>query len=254
MIPHSEIEYKRVNSLRSGYERKYAMLIRALLNRQFKAVASAVTESNYSQPPVSVINDRDMAKLFTSLYSAVGVQFARDTYRNRKAQGNEEIIDHWEQYMREYAMSKAGARIVSINNVTKEQIRRITGSVVEVATAEGLGTAETARRLRDALKAQGEEINRWRALRIARTEVMTASNAGSLRGAKDLNVPMDKIWIATMDQRTRDVHAAMNNVAVDINDDFELIDGAKMDGPGDDAGGPGNVINCRCTIAYKVKR
>lgn len=254
MIPRTEIEYKRVNSLRSGYERKYAMLLRALLNRQFKAVASAVTESNYSQPPVSVINDRDMEKLFVSLYQSVGVMFARETYQNRKAKGDEEILDRWEQYMRDYARTKAGARITSINGVTKDQVRRIVGSVVDAATEEGLGTAETARRIRSALKAEGEVINGWRSLRIARTEVMTASNAGSLRGAKDLGMPMDKIWIATMDQRTRDNHATMNNVAVDINDSFKLDDGAEMDGPGDDMGGASNVVNCRCTVAYRIKR
>ena len=245
----SEIEYKRVNLLRQNYERKYALLFGKLLNRQFKAVADRVTGSNYSEPPVYV-NDKDMEKLFVALYSNVGTDFARQTYKTTKAKGDDEMIDHWMQYMAEYARTKAGERVKSITSMTKEQIRRIIGAALDAATEEGLGAEETARKIRTALKAEGEAMNTWRALRIARTEVMTASNAGSLQGAKDLQMPMDKIWIATLDDRTRDSHAVMNNVAVDINEKFDN----GMDCPGDPAGGPGEVINCRCTVAYKMRR
>lgn len=250
MFISSEIEYKRVNLLRSNFERKYALLFRTLLNRQFKAVAAKITEGNYTEPPLSVIDDKDMEKLFISLYQTVGTQFATSTYRTRKARSDEELEDKWMQYMKEYATTKAGKRIVSITSMTKEQILRIIGAAVDRATEEGLGAAETARNIRKALKAEGEVINGWRALRIARTEVMTASNAGSLQGAKDLGMPMDKIWIATMDQRTRDTHLAMNNVSVDINEKFSN----GMDGPGDPEGGAGEVINCRCTLTYRLRR
>lgn len=246
----TEIEYKRVNLLRSTFERKYSMLFAKLLNTQFRSVASKINETNYTEPPLSVIKQEDTEKLFVSLYKTVGSHFASQTYRTRKAWTEEELVDKWTEYMKEYAKKKAGERIVSITAMTKEQIMRIVGAAIDAATEDGLGAAETAANIRKALKAEGEVINGWRALRIARTEVMTASNAGSLEGAKTLGVPMDKIWIATLDERTRDTHAAMNNATVDINEKFSN----GMDQPGDPAGGAGEVINCRCTIAYKVKR
>jgi len=152
--------------------------------------------------------------------------------------------------MKDYARRKAGERIVSITALTKQQIMKIIGAAVEQATNDGLGAAETARIIKKALIAQGEAMNTYRSLRIARTEVMTASNAGSLQGAKDLGVPMDKIWIATLDERTRDSHVIMNSERTDINENFSN----GMSCPGDPAGGAEEVINCRCTIAYSVRR
>ncbi len=253
MIRRSDIEYKRINSLRDSYEKRYAMLIRALLKRQFYGVANNITEGNYTDPSLAPVQDDDMMKIMKSLYSVVGVAFARDTFRNRKAEGDE-LIDYWAQYMMEYASTRAGRKIVSITRLTREQIRNIVGKAVDYSAAEGWGMDRTARFIRNTLKEQGEEIARWRALRIARTEVLTASNEGSLKAAKDLGVPMEKIWTAVTDQRTRDVHYMMNNVAVPLAEDFILPDGAIMDKPGDERGGPGNTINCRCGLTYRVIR
>ena len=248
---NNEILYKRSNLMRGSWERKYALLLRALLNRQFRAVAKGISESNYTDPSLAAVKDEDIEKVFVNLYQVVGTEFARDAYKQKKAWEDDEALeDRWEQYMRDYAKRKAGARIVSITTMTKEQIRRIIGAIVDQATADGLGAAETARLIKKELIAQGEAINTWRSLRIARTEVMTASNTGSLQGAKDLGVPMDKIWIATLDERTRDSHAAMNGDRVDINEKFDN----GMDGPGDPAGGASEVVNCRCSIAFSVKR
>ena len=254
MYKATEIEYKRVNQMRSSYERKFAWMLSALLNKQWRTAANSIDVTNYRSAVTGVVKRADTEKVIVNLYQSVGVSFARESYKRIKAREDEEMIDKWEQYMKQYARTDAGSRITSITQMTQAQIQRIVGGAVNRATDEGLGAVETAKAIRDSLREQGETINQWRALRIARTEVMTASNVGSLRGARDLGVPMNKIWIATLDDRTRDSHAAMNNVEVDINEDFKLPSGAVMDGPGDPAGGAEETINCRCSIAYRVKR
>lgn len=257
MYKATEIEYKRVNQMRSGYNRKYTLMFDRMFNKQFKAVANAVSADNLTPDVSRYVKQDDTQKLFVNLYQVVGSDFAKQTYKTRKAK-DEAIVDSWEQYMKQYATMTAGKRITSITGVTKEQIQRIMKAVIEQATDEGLGAAETARNIKRALATEGEAINTWRALRIARTEVMTASNQGSLKGAQDLvrdtGIKMNKVWIATLDDRTRDSHIEMNNVEVDINDDFKLISGATMDGPGDATAPADEVINCRCSIAYRVRR
>jgi len=255
MIRPSEIEYKRVNQIRAGYERKYKYLFDALLMKQFRDVAAKVTADNLTPDVSTIVKQDDTQKLFVNLYQVVGVDFARQTYKTRKAETD--LVDSWEQYMKRYAATQAGARIVSITKVTKEQLQRIMKAVIEQAVEDGLGSAETARILKRAITAQGEQINTWRALRIARTEVMTASNQGSLKGAMDLGVPTNKIWVATIDDRTRDSHIEMANTEIDIMEDFVLPSGAKMNGPGDPSVGdkyPEEVINCRCALTYRVRR
>ena len=88
---------------------------------------------------------------------------------------------------------------------------------------------------------------------IARTEVVGASNVGALEGAKSLGQPMQKIWIATRDNRTRDAHAAAEGLTVELSDRFD-VGGELLDCPGDPSGSPENVINCRCAVAFRVRR
>ena len=255
MIESYDILSKRVNLLRDGFEGRYKYIIRALLNKQFKAVAGRVTADNMRSDLTNIIDEDPLAKLFDDLYTKVGVTFARDSYGNKKAISETELIDRWEKYMKDYARRKAGDRIVSITEMTRKQIRDIIGGAIETATADGLGAEETARLIRKELVKQGREINRWRALRIARTEVGTASSAGSLSGIRALGMPFDKVWIAAGPARSgkeRQEHQALHKTAIDGDELFNV--GGGMEGPHDPAGGADQVVNCRCTLTYSIRR
>ena len=255
MIESYDILSKRVNLLRDGFESRYKYLIRALLNRQFAAVADRVTPENMRSDLTNVIAEEPLEKLFDDLYTKVGVTFARDSYGHKKAISETELIDRWEKYMKDYARRKAGDRITSITAMTRKQIRDIIGGVIDTATADGLGAEETARLIRNELAKQGREINRWRSLRIARTEVGTASSAGSLSGIRALGMPFDKIWVAAGPARSgkeRQEHQALHKTAIDGDALFNV--GGGMEGPHDPAGGADQVVNCRCTLTYRIRR
>ena len=87
---------------------------------------------------------------------------------------------------------------------------------------------------------------------IARTEIISASNKGSLDGAKDTGIPLKKEWLATMDNRTRDAHLIADGQKVLLDELFQ-VDGDALSYPGDFTNGAsaGNVINCRCTQIYE---
>jgi len=255
VIESYDILSRRVNLLRDNFESRYKYMVRVLLNKQFREVAERVSAETLQSDPTAVIRTDDLEKLFDNLYMTVGVSFARDSYGNRKAWSDEQLIDRWEKYMMDYAKNKAGDRIVTITSMTQKQIRKIIGDVINASTTDGLGAEETARLIRKELIRQGQEINRWRALRIARTEVGTASSAGSLQGIKTLGMPFEKIWIAAGPARggkERATHQAMHKTAIDGDALFDI--GGGMECPHDPAGGADEVINCRCTMTYRILR
>lgn len=93
-----------------------------------------------------------------------------------------------------------------------------------------------------------------RARAIARTEVISASNAGSITQMRLLgeNAPTKKVWLATNDSRTRPTHHAADGETVALGEEF-TVGGAHLDFPGDPTGPADEVVNCRCTIAWEFE-
>lgn len=96
------------------------------------------------------------------------------------------------------------------------------------------------------------ELAAPRATTIARTEVIGATNRGSLAQMQAADIPSTKkTWLATEDDRTRPSHADANGQTVDMSESFD-VGGSPMDGPHDPAGDAGETINCRCTLTYAI--
>jgi hypothetical protein len=258
---HKKILWKRSQRHRDNWERKWNMLIRNVLNKQFKDLSYRIDETNYMdlELPSKIMTREPIEKMIISIYTSVGLAFAKETFQSLKAESQSmmfkqgEPVDQWVNFMRNYAKQKAGKRITSIAESGREQAVKIIQGLIDKSTVEGWGADETARNIRKELIATGEEINQWRSLRIARTEIVTASNQGAMEGARSTGEPQDKYWIATYDSRTRDTHSVMEEQnPKDIDEDFEVGD-YMMDSPGDARGGPEETINCRCTIAFESR-
>jgi SPP1 gp7 family putative phage head morphogenesis protein len=89
--------------------------------------------------------------------------------------------------------------------------------------------------------------NAMSAIRNARTMVTGAENSGRLDSYKDLaekGVVQRKIWIATLDDRTRESHTEINGEEIEIDQVFS--NGLMY--PGDPDGDPSEVWNCRCSM------
>lgn len=93
--------------------------------------------------------------------------------------------------------------------------------------------------------------NRASAIRNARTMVTGAENRGrydSYRDMEDNGVVMKKQWMATPDDRTRPSHMDIDGEEQDVNHEFS--NGLMY--PGDPAGAPEEVWNCRCTMTTNI--
>jgi predicted ABC-type ATPase len=95
------------------------------------------------------------------------------------------------------------------------------------------------------------DLTRAVARQVARTEVVAAANAGSVKRMEleGDNGAKYKQWLSTLDSRTRPTHVTADGQVVERNAVFQ-VGGRQLQYPGDIAGGAEETINCRCTILW----
>jgi hypothetical protein len=130
---------------------------------------------------------------------------------------------------------------VLIADTMKEEI----ALAIEPLVAEGAGERAIGR----AIRKRVDGLAPWQANRIARTETLMASSFAQEEVVRDMPdmPPLAKEWDSSRDARTRKAHRGVRPVLVD---DYFSVGGKRMKYTGDRAGGPENVINCRCTVNY----
>lgn len=144
------------------------------------------------------------------------------------------VVNHnAESYMRQHL-----PKLVNVGQRTKMTVRRM----AEQAITKGYTNEQ--------LKGQIERVTQFseaRADTVARTETIGAYVQGDLAGARALgdDGPVEKVWVATLDARTRETHASAHDQVRKMGDDFQ-VGGVSMDGPHDPNAPPGEVVNCRC--------
>lgn len=85
---------------------------------------------------------------------------------------------------------------------------------------------------------------------IARTQMVSASNAASYKGASTFAGPGDtKEWVATPDSRTRKDHKKAHGQVVPFDEPF-VVGGERGMHPGDSSFSPAQLVNCRCTFTW----
>lgn len=93
--------------------------------------------------------------------------------------------------------------------------------------------------------------NRAYASRIARTEVHNALERGSFEAAKSLSARMTKEWISREDAVVRPHHAAAHGQIRELESSFD-VGGEAMMFPGDPSASAKNLVNCRCSVRYRM--
>ncbi len=125
-----------------------------------------------------------------------------------------------------------------VNETTWKQLKESLGAGIE----GGEGIPKLQERVEQVM---GDRI-RSTPETIARTEVIGASNGGTLEAWKQSGVVKGKVWLAALDDRTRDDHREAHGQTVDLDADFE-VGGVRGQGPGL-MGDPAQDCNCRCTV------
>lgn len=160
-----------------------------------------------------------------------------------------------QEWFSEYTIKFAGP----INKTTEETIRRL----IEQGVSEGWSVPIMQKHL-------GEIFDKWtkegldpggfvwfngpkpdyRLLTLIRTETMRALNSVSFKLYGALGIQQHE-WIAVHDNRTRLDHREVDGQVVWVGQPFN-VGGWPMLYPGDPAGPPEEVINCRCSTAPRI--
>ncbi len=138
------------------------------------------------------------------------------------------------------ALKKRPDLLVDSNGEIMEHIRP---KLIQHFYVEKKGPRAVAPKIKGFLN----EFYKNRAVAVARTECAHAQNLATFETFNKNGIEKHT-WIATLDDETRDAHRKNHNKAVKVGQPFP----SGQLHPGDDAGDPGLVVNCRCRVAPKI--
>lgn len=130
-------------------------------------------------------------------------------------------------------------------------MRKINAAMLQ-GVLQGESIPKIAKRFMDV--GVSNEVSAVRAARTMITAVENKARFESAKRAEKAGAIMGKIWISVSDERTRPWHAqAANDYAKPIPmDEPFIVNGEKMEEPGDPSASGSNTYNCRCSLGRKV--
>lgn len=259
MDENRQREWRRQIALMERIENQF---ISGLSTEIYNASAEIVSAWKITLEVLPPRGFRDrLEAIYRDMIAAAVVAFGVRIWQQGKSAGVElEQKQDFAQFMMAAAMRYVASevirrRITGVENETRQNIIR----AVARGMAEGVGQDGIADMIMDGI----EDMSRWRARMIARTEVHGAANYGAYEAAKRTDLPMQKEWISAIDKRTRSLesgdqygHLEFNGTKTGMDEPFVFTakDGSqdRIMFPGDPDGAAGNVINCRCALGFAV--
>ena len=241
----------KIEQQRRRFYSRFRSIIKRALNVYLAELEKDIKQATTTQQIIAAadknLNKEVIEKAMSLGYRETMPFFAKQAVKQLNTKKAQTVqMDEWDFYIKHTIVPKLAKRISWITNTTKDVFQDTCKRLCAEGLAEGLGVPEIAKGIMKDL----EITERYRAERIARTEVVSASNAGSLAGAESTGLELDKQWISFIDDKTRESHIELDNKTVAMDDTFEN----GLEYPGDiSVDKPEEVINCRCTIGYVVK-
>jgi|GEM_PF-553441 len=127
---------------------------------------------------------------------------------------------------------------VQVNDTTWQQLKDTLTAGITDGDSLDLMAKRIEAIMGDRIKSSGEAI--------ARTEVISSSNAARIEGWKQSGTVDKKEWVAALDERTRESHVTAHGQTVALDADF-TVGGATGPGPGN-MSSAGESVNCRCVV------
>lgn len=144
--------------------------------------------------------------------------------------------------------------LLPLKKVNDKKVVRWAKSKINTAFTQGFLQGESIPKIAKRIADVTGIKDRHYAVTDARTMVTSAENKGredGMRDAEEQGIVLEKEWIATNDNRTRDWHAELDGERVKPDESFKNEYGEIMF-PGDPSAEPANVYNCRCTLGTHI--
>ena len=126
-----------------------------------------------------------------------------------------------------------------------QRVNEETARLLNDERGQGIEAGESIKQLQERVEKVFRFSNVVRSEMIARTETQAAVNHGAYESYVQSGVVESKMWLATLDDRTRLHHLEAHRQIVPLEAKFE-VGGELLQHPGD--GSPRNAIQCRCTL------
>lgn len=213
------------------------------------AAAAKAAENGQPREAENIVRrfEREQQDILTSRYiNAAGV-FGRliDRTVEEKSIEKAKLSESFWDAITRWAKTEAATQIKRISRTSKQMI----AFAVSAGIDEGESNWTIAERIRDL-----RLVTEARAMLIARTETHNAAGQAADVMSSTMNIKQEKKWLAASDERTRESHREMGSEDwIDADEKFN-VGGKSMKYPGDSAGGPENVCNCRCAVMYRRKK
>lgn len=168
------------------------------------------------------------------------------SYTLYNAQTVERLIRDNPRLMPAYTPDSAVAKAIAEGKAIEWNIKNITAAMTQ-AILQGESIDNMSKRL-----SRVYEMNAASSVRYARTMTTAAENAGRVaanKRAETIGIDCEKVWLATLDGRTRHSHRQLDGEK--RANDAKFSNGCAY--PGDPSGPQHEVWNCRCTLLTKVK-
>jgi len=190
-------------------------------------------------------NEKFFRYLHDPVRSAFVASYMNGLRKEKKAALFDESSDEVIKFYEGLAITHQG-ELVNENTMQK----------IAEAIRKGLENRESVSEIAERIERVFALASGWRAITIARTSAVGASNAGLIQAWSEFETPVRPVWFAMLDHRTRDPHrSAHRQVAKGVKGDwYFVVGGERLKYPGDPDGSPGNIINCRCTMIAKPRR
>jgi HK97 family phage portal protein len=222
---------------RSSFRKESKLVKAAFSNRasDFTALRKEIRKLYGKRGPVLKVWEAEFEKVVRDSFKA-GIQRVAST-------GTVITVD---SPLVQQAIRDNTTRLASF--ITEDTARQVLAAM-RASEVAGLSIGETAKLIQASVF--GEQMTDMRATRIARTENANATNRGAWMQAEEAGIYRSKEWLAFTDNDTRDTHSAnMDMGIVPLDFAYSGEKGASLQFPGDPSGGPEDVINCRCVLAY----
>jgi hypothetical protein len=252
---------------RRKFERKFAQ---AFVDAQRQQIRPILRQLKKDKDPYFILNNATVLirrepfeRALIDLYTEVMTHFGRLTLNDlegREKKFLEFTSDFWRQTVVDYIRKFSGQKITWMTKTTADFVLSNTREAITEGEQLGQSIPEISQNLIQKYETNFPQFAQYRAERIARTEIVEASNYGSYKTAQTVDIPLKKIWISADDTRTRESHMRVEGVG--LNDKFQVdaifsdtgrlvTPAAEMAYPGDPTAPPGQTINCRCAIGYE---
>lgn len=247
-------EFERVNR---KYEVAFMPRIKRALHTKVSATISRLQDGGYEAATKylhSTMGNEAVGRAVKQLYITVGTRHARMNYSRllveQKRFGWNAAWTLWiENYLADFLLDKVTFDIAA---TTRDALLR----ALTAGLSAGLSADEMVNKLKD------WPYERFQAARIVRTEVGRAANVGATAQSRTSEYQQMKEWISSHDFRVRGHkpnehanHVQLDGTKIDQDDSFrDVINGDELQFPGDPKASAASTINCRCSVAYTLKR